>query len=110
MVCTVSPGYFETVGLALRDGRPLSAADGPATPLVVVVSEGIAMAVAGVLVGAVAGVVLGRLLRSQLYGVGAADPATLAVIAAGLGAAALAARWVPALRALRTDPVSILRE
>lgn len=36
-----SPGYFEAMGIPLRAGRLMDARDGPGTPLVVVVSEGV---------------------------------------------------------------------
>jgi putative ABC transport system permease protein len=39
---TVTPGYFETLGIALLQGRDFTAADGPDAPLVAVVSEELA--------------------------------------------------------------------
>ena len=44
-----------------------------------------------------------------LYGVGAADPMTFAVVAAAMLAVALAASWVPAYRASRTHAMEALR-
>ena len=49
------------------------------------------------------------LLRSQLVDVGPADPVTLAVVAAVLAAAALLASYLPARRATRVEPLSVLR-
>jgi putative ABC transport system permease protein len=49
-------------------------------------------------------------MRSLLYGVGPADPVTLTGVAVVLGAAALAASYVPARRAVRVDPGAVLRE
>ncbi|HYL05409.1 MAG TPA: ABC transporter permease [Thermoanaerobaculia bacterium] len=40
----VTPGYFQAVGLTLVRGRPLLDADGPASPLVLVVNETLARA------------------------------------------------------------------
>jgi predicted permease len=52
---------------------------------------------------------LSQLVESQLYGVAPRDPWTLAFAAAGLLAVALAAGAIPALRASRVSPVSVLR-
>jgi putative ABC transport system permease protein len=49
------------------------------------------------------------LLRSQLLGVGAADPVTFLSIGALLASVALIASWIPARRASRTDPMVALR-
>ena len=64
----------------------------------------------GIGAGLGASVVLTRFLRSLLYGVAPADPATLAAVAGLLGAVALAAAWLPARRAVRIDPIETLRE
>jgi ABC-type lipoprotein release transport system permease subunit len=52
---------------------------------------------------------LSRLLESLLYGVSATDPATFATIAVVALAVAAAACLVPAVRAIRVDPVTALR-
>ena len=50
-----------------------------------------------------------RVLRGLLYGVGATDPITYAVVAAFLAAVALVASYLPARRAATGDPVIALR-
>ncbi len=52
---------------------------------------------------------LGTLVQSQLYGVAPRDPSILALATLSLLAVALAAGAVPALRASRVSPVSVLR-
>jgi ABC-type antimicrobial peptide transport system permease subunit len=50
-----------------------------------------------------------QLLRSFLFQITPADPATIAGSAAVMGAAALAACYIPARRAAAADPVTVLR-
>jgi putative ABC transport system permease protein len=52
---------------------------------------------------------LARLLRSQLYGVNAADPLTLLAGTLLVAAVALLAAWLPARRAASVDPMQALR-
>jgi ABC-type antimicrobial peptide transport system permease subunit len=52
---------------------------------------------------------LGKLLESQLYGVTPRDPVTLALSALFLFAVTILAGAVPALRASRLSPTTVLR-
>ena len=63
----------------------------------------------GLCIGTAGALVAGRLIASQLYGVNARDPLTFAAIAGLLGAVALAASGIPAMRAARIDPIAALR-
>jgi predicted permease len=74
-----------------------------------VLGEGLGLAAWGIAAGLVAAVPAGLLLRGLLFGVGPADPTTLAAICATLAACAVAASWAPARRAARTDPAAVLR-
>ncbi|MGH9483165.1 MAG: FtsX-like permease family protein, partial [Terriglobales bacterium] len=74
-----------------------------------VLGDALRLALWGVGLGLVAAVPLTRLMRGMLYGVGAADPATYAGVAAVLVAVALLAAYVPARRATRLDPLAALR-
>ena len=74
-----------------------------------VVGEGMALVTAGLVLGIVGGLAAGRLLEGALFGVSPADPATGLVVLLTLAAVAFAACAVPALRALRTDPIAALR-
>ncbi len=68
-----------------------------------------AVLAAGILVGLGAAIYLSRFLASWLYGIGNLDPASLIGTPILFAAAALAAGWFPARRALRQDPADSLR-
>jgi len=70
---------------------------------------GMALTAVGLVLGAAGALAVTRLLGSLLFGVGARDPLTLAAATAVLGAAALAACYIPARRAGRVDPMIALR-
>lgn len=74
-----------------------------------VVGQGVRMALVGVAIGVPLAVGVGRLLGAQLYGVGAADPLTLGATVLVLGGVAVLASWIPARRAARLEPATVLR-
>jgi putative ABC transport system permease protein len=74
-----------------------------------VLKEVIVLVGVGVVLGLPAALGLSHWVRSQLYGVGFADPPTLALVTASLAAAAGLAGYLPARRASRIDPLKALR-
>ncbi|HEX5436743.1 MAG TPA: ABC transporter permease [Gemmatimonadaceae bacterium] len=74
-----------------------------------VMRQGAGLVLAGLVVGVGAALATGRLLASQLFGVGPSDPVTFAVVALLLAGVACLATVVPALRATRVDPAVTLR-
>jgi ABC-type antimicrobial peptide transport system permease subunit len=64
---------------------------------------------AGGAAGVVGALALGHAARSLLFGVGGADPASVAAAAAVLAAVALGAAYLPARRASRVEPMRALR-
>jgi putative ABC transport system permease protein len=74
-----------------------------------VVGEGAFLAAAGIAAGVAVSLVVTRLAASLLFGVGATDPVTFVGVPAVLAAAALAASYLPARRAMRLDPSIALR-
>lgn len=77
-----------------------------------VLREGMRLALFGVCIGAVAVLVLARMLSSfshLLYGVRAGDPLTLVGVSIVLVGATLFACYLPARRAMSTDPIIALR-
>ncbi|HKK07999.1 MAG TPA: FtsX-like permease family protein, partial [Gemmatimonadota bacterium] len=84
-----------------------------ATPRAVVAlvgGRGMVPVVIGVLAGLLAAVPATGLLRSLLFGVGSRDPDTLITASAILLSVGLVAAWLPARRASRVDPMTVLRE
>jgi predicted permease len=81
----------------------------PRAVLRLVVGQGMALAVGGVVAGIAAALILTRVMSAVLYDVRTSDPATFATVVAVLLASALVASWLPARRALRIDPVQALR-
>jgi putative ABC transport system permease protein len=82
------------------------------TILRLVIGQGLRLTLTGVALGGVAALILIRLLSSfssLLYGVGKSDPVTLLSVATLLTVVALAACFIPARRATRGDPMSVLR-
>jgi predicted permease len=73
-----------------------------------VVKEGMAVALTGVVAGSLAALLASRALATLLYGVPARDPATFAAVAVALALVALAACIGPAWRASKVDPVVAL--
>ncbi len=74
-----------------------------------VLRQGAVVAVIGLLAGLAGAVALTRVLGGLLYGVSPTDPLTFGLMTALLFGTALAASWIPARRAARTDPASVLR-
>jgi putative ABC transport system permease protein len=82
---------------------------GAADVIRLVVREGMRPAVAGVSIGLIGALAAARLMRSMLFGLGAADPLTFAAVAGVMLCLALVACWIPARRAARLDPLDSLR-
>jgi len=82
----------------------------PADVLRLVLGRGMRLAAVGVGCGIVAALAITPLLRSQLYGVSMFDPLVFMSVPAVLLGVSFAAGYLPAIRAVRVDPVVALRE
>jgi putative ABC transport system permease protein len=77
--------------------------------LKLVVGHGLWLALVGVAIGLAGALAATRLMTSLLYAVDAADPATFVSISLLLTMVAVLASYIPALRAMRVDPMVALR-
>ncbi len=102
MSCAVTERLREiAVRIALgADARDVFAA---------VARQALAIVGVGLVVGIAGALGITRFISSQLWGVSPTDPATFLTVALLLGGVAAAACIVPVRRALRTDPVSVLK-
>ena len=90
-------GVRMALGATARDVRRL------------IVRQGMALALAGIVVGLLAGLALARVESRLLYGVGTVDVPTYLVVPVVLAGVALLATLLPARRATRIDPLAALR-
>ena len=72
--------------------------------------QGAVLALIGVAVGAIAGVAMNRMLHDFVYGVSTIDLFTFVTVGTVLVVAACTASFVPAIRAVRLNPIAALRE
>jgi ABC-type antimicrobial peptide transport system permease subunit len=77
--------------------------------MVLVLGEGVKMAMIGAGVGTAASLGLTSLMANQLFGVSAHDPLTYGSVACALVLVTIAACFVPARRAVGMDPMKSLR-
>jgi putative ABC transport system permease protein len=74
-----------------------------------ILRQALLLAVAGMALGLLGYFALARVLAGLLYGAGANDGLALALAVLFLGAISLLASYIPARRAVRSDPVAALR-
>ncbi len=96
-------------GLTREIGIRTALGAGTADVVRLVVVEGMTPAAIGIGVGVAGALASGRLLAKMVFGVSPWDPLTLFAVAGALGLVALLASLIPAYRAARVDPQTVLR-
>jgi predicted permease len=81
----------------------------PSDVLRLVVGQGMSLAGVGLAIGVLVALAATRLMTRLLFGISANDPLTFVSIVGLLAAIALLASWIPARRAVSTDPTLALR-
>jgi len=82
----------------------------PRSVLTLIVTQGMRPIMAGIAIGMAGAVGLSHFVSSLLFNVKPVDPLTYGAVALLVAVAALLSCYVPALRALRVDPVAALRQ
>ena len=90
-------------------GIRLALGAGSRSVLRLVLRQGLGLALAGLVIGLAGALLLGGVIKAQLFGVEPADPLTLAAVSLGLVAVALLACYLPARRAIKINPATVLR-
>jgi putative ABC transport system permease protein len=93
----------QEIGVRLAIGAPRGRL------LAMVIGQGMALVLAGIVVGLAGALALARLVSTLLFEVTPFDPPSYASTVFALLVVALLACWVPARRAMRVDPVTALR-
>jgi putative ABC transport system permease protein len=75
-----------------------------------VLLEGLKPALLGIVIGAAGALLAAGLLEKLVFGVKASDPLTLAVVATSLLVVSALASLLPAWRAVKLDPLTVLRD
>jgi putative ABC transport system permease protein len=81
----------------------------PLNVLRLILGRGMKLTMIGIAIGLVLSLTLTRLMNEFLYQVSATDPPTFIVVSMILAGVALAACWIPALKATKVDPLVALR-
>ncbi|MGD8279509.1 MAG: ABC transporter permease [Gemmatimonadota bacterium] len=98
------------VGARIPDfGVRLALGARPGSVLLSALSSGMLPAGAGMVLGIIGAITVSGVLRGLLFGIGPLDPRTYITVAVVLFTVATLASWIPARRAARSDPLSVLR-
>ena len=76
--------------------------------LSMVLRRGLRLAATGAAFGVAGALIVSHLMAALLYGVSPTDPPTFVGVTVVLTLVALAASYIPALRAMRLDPITML--
>jgi putative ABC transport system permease protein len=99
------------VSLRSREiGVRLALGAAPGSILRMTLREALTLAVIGTGIGAVGALVTSKVVQAQMHGVQGLDPVPFAGSIFVLGAAMLIASAIPARRATRVDPITVLRQ
>ena len=100
----------QSVALRTREiGTRMALGAQPRAILKLIMGRGLVLVTVGAVIGVLASIGLTRFMESMLFGVTPTDPLTFVAIVLMLGVVALLACLLPAQRAMRVDPIVVLR-
>ena len=110
----VSAGIYGVVACAVAQrtqelGIRMALGAAPRDVLMLILGQGLKLALYGVVLGLAGALTLTRLLKAMLYGMNATDPLSFGLAALLLVAVVLLASYLPARRAAQLDPLVALR-
>ena len=82
----------------------------PGQVLRLILKEGLALALTGLVFGIVGAFLAQRIMQSQLHGIGTVDPMSFGAVSVVMVFAAVLACYIPARRATRVNPLVALRD
>jgi len=97
------------VGRVKEMGIRVAVGARPSQILRLILENGLGLSLAGIIVGTAGAAATSQLVANQLFGVRTYDLATYSTVIVVLGVTAAVATGVPALRAIRLDPLRALR-
>lgn len=100
---------YATAQRSREFGIRLALGAGAPSVLRLVLRQGLGLALAGLVIGLSGAILLGGVIKAQLFGVEPADPLTLVSVSAGLVVVTLFACYLPARRAIKINPSTVLR-
>jgi len=101
---------FSVVQRTHEFGIRLALGATPTKLLALVLSQSAILGGIGIAIGLVASIALSKLANALVFGVSTRDPITFTLAPVLLGAIAMLAAFIPALRASRLDPTIALRQ
>ncbi len=101
---------FATTQRMREYGVRLALGATPRGVLLAVMRDGLTLAAIGLGVGLLGAALVARAMRQMLFGIGAFDPVTFVGMASVLLVTAGLASYLPARRATKVDPISVLRD
>jgi putative ABC transport system permease protein len=82
----------------------------PSDLIRMVLRQGVLLTVVAIAIGLAAAVAMTRFMASMLFDVAPRDPLTFALVAVVLAGVSVTATLIPALRAMKVNPIVALRE
>jgi putative ABC transport system permease protein len=107
-------GIYGTISYVVNEqthdiGVRLALGAGRQQIMAMVLRQGLGLALSGATLGLAGALIASQLMRGLLYGVRPTDPFTFVAVTFVLMAVALAACYIPAMRAMRVEPLVALR-